>query len=302
MMDGQQARRAVVVGVDGSDNATRALRWAVEEAGRRRLPLRVVHAFGWTEEHAADGRPGHSPAYRATLLERAHKLVAAAAAGAHGLDPALEIEQEVTAGSPIAVLAGAARTAQLLVVGDRGLNRLEGLLLGSVAVALATHAACPVVIVRGPEREPTRTATLPVVVGIDGSPTSEAAIAFAFEAAAERKVPLVAVHTWWDRGSDPVLALPMVGSELIEQEAAEVLAERLAGWGEKYPDVAVQRVLVHDFPAPGLLARSTGAQLLVVGTRGHGEFTGLVLGSVSNAAIHRAACPVAVVRPTAQRA
>jgi nucleotide-binding universal stress UspA family protein len=301
-MDRKHGRRAVTVGVDGSDAALRAVRWAAAEAVRRQVPLRVVNAFAWVEEHAPGGRPGHGRAYRATLLDRAHGLVAAAAAEASGLVADLEVEEDVIVGAPIAVLAGESRTAQLLVVGDRGLNRLEGLLLGSVSVALATHAQCPVVVVRGAEREPARAATLPVVVGIDGSPTSEAAVAFAFEAASARQVPLVAVHTWWDLGLNPVMAVPMDDSAVAAEEAAALLSERLAGWAGKYPDVAVERVIERDLPAPVLIAQSARAQLLVVGSRGHGELTGLVLGSVSNAAVHRAGCPVAVVRPTTARA
>ncbi len=140
------------------------------------------------------------------------------------------------------------------------------------------------------------TVSLPVVVGVDGSPTSEAAVGFAYEAAASRRVGLVAVHTWSDTVADPELAV-LLDRQVIEDGERRVLAERLAGWGEKFPDVAVERVVTCDGPAHALLGRAAGAQLVVVGSRGRGEFAGLVLGSVSNALVHRAPCPVAVVRP-----
>ena len=138
----------------------------------------------------------------------------------------------------------------------------------------------------------------PVVVGVDGSPTSEAAVGFAYEAAATRGVPLVAVHTWWDLMVDPTFA-PLLDWDALEADEREVLAERLAGWGEKYPDVHVQRLVMHDRPARALLAQAAGAQLVVVGTRGRGGVAGLLLGSVSHALLHHAPCPVAVVRPDA---
>jgi nucleotide-binding universal stress UspA family protein len=134
-----------------------------------------------------------------------------------------------------------------------------------------------------------------VVVGVDGSPTSEAALAFAFEAAATRGVSLVAVHTWWDLFVDPTMA-PLPDWDAIEVDEREVLAERLSGWGEKYPDVPVQRLVERDQPAHALVEQSLRAQLVVVGSRGRGNFAGLVLGSVSHAVLHRAHCPVAVVR------
>jgi nucleotide-binding universal stress UspA family protein len=134
-----------------------------------------------------------------------------------------------------------------------------------------------------------------VVVGIDGTPSSEAAIAFAFDAAAVRGVPLVAVHTWLDEMYDPVVG-ELVDWQSAVVQAEEVLFERLAGWGEKYPDVPVQRLVTRGLAGRALLDQAAKAQLVVVGSRGHGEIAGLLLDSVSNALIHKAACPVAVVR------
>jgi nucleotide-binding universal stress UspA family protein len=168
--------------------------------------------------------------------------------------------------------------------------RIAALVAGSVAVGVSTQAACPVVVVRGEQHD----STAPVLLGVDASPVGEAASAFAFEAAASRGVPVIAVHTWGNPPGDVRVAAQW--RELADR-AKRALAERLAGWTEKYPDVPVQRIVNHDRPARGLLELSEKAQLVVVGSRGYGELVGLILDSVSNAMVHGAACPVAVVRP-----
>ncbi|MHA6783097.1 universal stress protein [Pseudonocardia saturnea] len=285
--------RTVVVGIDGSQSALEAARWAAGEASRRRLGLRLVHAFGWTTELVI-GHPDLGERRRDIMLEHARQgLVAAEAAVAEHV-PDVPVERELVVGYPIGVLVTESRRADLVVVGDRGLSRIGGLLLGSVAMALATHGACPVVVVRGPGQAVS--ASAPVVVGIDGSPVSEAALAFAYEEAALRDAPLVAVHTWMDLVADPAIA-PLLDWEAIEVDERVVLGERLAGWAEKYPDVPVRRVVTRDRPAHALLKEAVGAQLVVVGSRGRGGFAGLMLGSVGHALLHRSPCPVAVVRP-----
>jgi nucleotide-binding universal stress UspA family protein len=285
--------RTVVVGVDGSEPARRAVQWAAQEAVRRRLPLRVVTAFEWLRGQPI-GHVGLGDSYREIMHGVARRQLAEAVELAEQAQPALEVQSQLVVGFPIPVLTAVARQAELVVIGDRGLGGVTGLLLGSVAVALAAHAACPVVVVRGEAEAPDPSA--PVVVGVDGSPTSEAALAFAYEAASTRNVPLVAVHTWWDLLVDPTMA-PLLDWDAIENDEREVLAERLAGWGEKYPDVRVQRLVARDHPAHALVEQSLRAQLVVVGSRGRGNVAGLVLGSVSHAVLHRAHCPVAVVRP-----
>jgi len=285
--------RPVVVGVDGSESAQRAVRWAAQEAVRRGVPLRVVTAFEWMHDHAV-GQVALGASYREIMLGIARDQLAEGVRIVEGEQPALEVQSQLVVGYPIPVLTDEARRAQLVVIGDRGLGGVTGLLVGSVAVALGAHAECPVVVVRGEAEQPDP--ALPVVVGVDGSPTSEAALAFAYAAAAARNVPLVAVHTWWDLLVDPALA-PLLDWDAIENDERIVLAERLAGWGEKYPDVRVERLVTREHASHALVERSQRAQLLVVGSRGRGGVAGLVLGSVSHAVLHRAHCPVAVVRP-----
>jgi nucleotide-binding universal stress UspA family protein len=291
-------RRAVTVGVDGSECALRAVRWGAVEAARRGAPLRLVTAFGWLPERPVD-RPSFRLDYREMLRGRAEAQLAIAKTAAERAAQRIEVDAEVVVGSLYAVLAAEARNAQLLVVGSPGHSRLEGLLAGSVGVALAAGGPCPVVVVRGEERDPDEETRLPVVVGVDGAATSEAAIAFAFEAAASRGVELVAVHAWRDVtvpfGRDPFGDWPISEEELHALD--EHLARRLAGWTRKHPDVPVRRVLTRGRPAPCLLEQAQQAQLVVVGSHGRGELAGLVLGSVGNVLVHRAPCPVAVVRP-----
>ncbi|MDT0352866.1 universal stress protein [Pseudonocardia sp. DSM 45834] len=294
-MNAAQTGRPVVAGVDGSESALEAVRWAAREAHRRQVPLRLVSAFGWTTGHHV-GDPGLGTDYLAVLLQKARDEVAAAAVAASGVAAELAIEQEVVTGFPVPVLNAEAARAQLVVLGDRGLGGFTGLLVGSVAVALATHAPCPVVVVRGSTPDASPPLEGPVVVGIDGSPTSEAALAFAFEAAELRGVPLVAVHTWTDYQIESTMVAVLEG-DAIDADEHRLLAERLAGWSEKFPDVSVRRLVTRYRPARTLIEQSGHAQLVVVGSRGRGGFAGMLLGSVSHALLHHAACPVAVVRP-----
>ena len=282
--------RPVVVGVDGSASAFEAVRWAAVEAERRAAPLRLVMVFAGVPD-----RPRLGERYRKELLERSRKhLLSDAVTAAEWSVSGLQVSAELVVGSPIATLHAESRRAQLLVLGSRGLGGVGGLFVGSVTVALAAHAACPVVVVRGDDRD--ALSPEPVVVGVDGTPTSEAAIAFAFDAAAARGVPLVAVHTWSDFVFDPQLAT-FIDWAVIERNEQVVLSERLAGWSEKYPDVPVTKVVERGSAADELVERSKRAQLVVVGSRGRGNFIGLVLGSVSHGVLHRSHCPVAVIRP-----
>jgi nucleotide-binding universal stress UspA family protein len=296
VMDRRDGPRPVVVGVDGSEQAVRAVRWGAAEAARRHVPLRLVSAFAWSTPPEV-GHPDLRDRYRELLLERAEISLGAAVRLAEREAQGIEVDDQLLVGPPGAVLWSKARRAELVVVGDRGRTRLGGLLAGSVAAELAARACCPVVVVRGPERDPDVAARLPVVVGVDGA-ASDPAISFAVEAAVARHVPLVAVHTWSVPLIDPAAA-PLLDLEAVEADARELLDTQLDAWAEKHPDLAVERVVVRDRSARQLLARSAAAQLVVVGSRGRGPLAGLVLGSVGNALVHTADCPVAVVRAAA---
>ncbi|GAB1516941.1 universal stress protein [Actinophytocola sp. KF-1] len=288
-------RPPVVVGVDGSDSALRAVAWAAAYAAAHGLPLRLVHVY-LTPVSLPSGVFDQGVARRA-MRAQGRRLLRDARVAATAAAPGVPLEFVLTPAPVVPALVGEAATARLLVLGTRGLGGVAGLLLGSTAAALAGRTPCPLVVVRGDEGEPTRG---PVVVGVDGTHAGEAAIAFAFAEAAAGDRQLVAVHTWTGSTVDAML-LGYSGSlpdfEPEQREAYEVLAERLAGWQEKYPEVRVTREVVHDHPATALLRYAEGAGLVVVGSRGRGEVRGLVLGSTGRHLLHHAPCPVAIVRP-----
>lgn len=289
----------IVVGIDGSDGTIRAVRWAAAEAARRRLRLRLVHAHNLP----ALGYPLmlETRGLHEVLIEQAQTWLRAAAETVARVAPQVEVQTEVRTAGAIAQLTDESRHARYVVVGSRGLGGIPRLLLGSTAEGLAGHAGCPVVVV--PDvTEPAPNA--PVVVGVDGSPVSDAAVAVAFDEAATRDVDLVAVHAWSDFVGTGLYAPLLTVREWSEEDLSEVedaewrvMVEQLAGWRDKYPDVNVQRVLVKERPAAALLDHAQRAQLLVVGSRGRGGLTSTLLGSTSRAVLHHAPCPVIVVGP-----
>jgi nucleotide-binding universal stress UspA family protein len=165
--------------------------------------------------------------------------------------------------------------------------------LGSVTSSLIRRAHCPVAVIRDEEPQLPQPDQAPVVVGIDGSPASKLATAIAFEEASHRRADLVAVHAWSDR---EIFELPGLDWSALEAEEERILAEGLAGWQERYPDVTVQRRFVCDRPARAIVEASETAQLVVLGSHGRGGFAGMHLGSVSNAVVQSVRTPVIVAR------
>lgn len=294
-MNSSNKMKPIVVAVDGSESALRAVRWAAREAAQRERQLRIVHTYEWPMPHYG---PLMSELDNLNEIVRngAATVIRAAVAAAGEAAPGLPVVSETLRGRVVPVLRTVSEQASLLVLGSRGLGGFTGLLAGSAAVALAAHGHCPVAVVRGGDPDP----QAPVVVGVDGSPASSAAVEFAFEEASARGCGLVAVHVWTDAAfpyaPEPGVTVGLDWAPLVEA-AHETLAERLTGWPEKYPEVHVQRVVKHDRPAHALLEAAEDAQLVVVGSRGRGGFTGLTLGSVSQAMIHHAPCPVVIARP-----
>lgn len=288
-------RNPVVVGVDGSASALHAVRWAAEQAVRRGLPLRIVHVY--VAPITLPGGVVDPSIVRSAMRAQGSRWLSEAHTVAQAVAPALEPDLALENAPLIPVLAEESRSAELLVLGTRGLGGFTGLLLGSTATLLAGRAHCPLVVVRGDDTGTVREHG-PVVVGVDGTRNSEQAIAFAFAEASARDGRLVAVHTWTDSLADTALLGHPEPPDFVpaQQQAFELLAERLAGWQEKYPDVHVTREVVRDHPSRALLRYAAGAALVVVGTRGRGGFRGLVLGSTGQHLLHHAPCPVAIVR------
>lgn len=290
------ARNSIVVGIDGSPASQSALLWGLDVASRRHLPLRIVHAF---ESSMYDVRlsGGYDPGVSGALRNAAQQMVDEAAQAAKATHPDVHVVTRLEAGPGAATLIEESEHARMVVLGTRGSGGFTSLVIGSTTLHVASHARCTVVAV------PARAADEPeghgVIVGVDGSELSEAAIEFAFQMASETDEPLVALHAWRDPSSSgPGSMVPLVYDPvLVSEEEQVVLAESLAGWQEKYPDVHVEPKVVHGHPTSALVDQARDARLLVVGCRGRGELRSLLMGSVSHGVLHHATCPVAVVRP-----
>jgi nucleotide-binding universal stress UspA family protein len=203
------------------------------------------------------------------------------------------VHTEILASGAVPTLINLSKDAEMVVAGSQGSGRWPGRRLGSVSSALLRHAHCPVAIVHEEDPSTPAPAQAPVLVGIDGSPASELAVAIAFDEASRRQVGLVALHAWSDLD---VSEWPGVDWPAAQSMAEEVLAERLAGWQEQYPDVQVTRTVVQAQPARQLVQQSDGTQLVVVGSRGRGGFTGMLVGSVGETVAQMARVPVIVAR------
>ena len=281
---------AILVGVDGSPSSVAAVEWAARSAALHNLPLGLIHVLAPQVVMTFPETP-MPPGYTEWQREQSERHLREAVTRAGELAPEQSIEAQTIVGSTVPTLVDMSREAVRLVVGSRGHGRLRRSLLGSVSSSLVRHAHCPVAVIH--ETHP-HSADAPVVVGIDGSPVSEAATGLAFEEASLRGVELVAVYAWHDTG---MLDFPGIDMAAMASDGELALAERLAGWHERYPDVTVRRVVVGDRPADQLVERSQEAQLVVVGSHGRGGFTGMLLGSVSLAVVQSAHSPVLVVRP-----
>lgn len=292
-MSESTAELGIVVGVDGSPESHAAVRWAAQEAVLRRRPVTLLHVVSpivvtWPIEPVVTGFYEWQEDNATEVLKQSQETLYSAAEGS----PPPEVHLELRHDGILTELSNASESADMIVVGSRGLGPVGGAVLGSVSRALLHHAQCPVVVAReGVVRRTDR--NLPVLLGIDGSPASEAATAFAFEEASRRGVELVALHAWSDVAVFPILGMDW---HTYEQQGHEVLGERLAGWQEAYPDVRISRRIVCDKPARWLIDESKHAQLVVVGSRGRGGISSMLLGSVSTAVAESATTPVAVVR------
>ncbi len=266
----------LVVGVDGSEASLEAVDWAADEAVRHGLALHLLHAAARTHE--------------------ASDVIGAASERAREDAPTVRLSSEVLHEDAAYALVDKGRNAFALVLGSRGLGDLAGMLLGSVSLAVAARADCPVVVVRGAaEHRGTRFGS--VVVGVEDGEGSSTAVRFAFREARARGSRLVAVHAW----STSLSALttpqapPWYALEAHRRPPAQVLDDALRGAAELYGEAPVSRKVIEGPARQALLEAASGADLLVVGARRRQGHLGLQLGLINHAVLHHSPCPVAVV-------
>ncbi len=274
----------IVVGVDGSAPATAAVEWAAADAQRRGCDLRIVHVCEqWPHSEAAK--------YCIGTLE-------AAADRARELAGKVKVTIELLSGYAVDQLIDESASADSLVLGSRGLGGFAGLVVGSVSIAVAGHAAGPVVVVRAPRAiEHGR-----VVVGYDGSEHSRAAMEYAIEQARARRAQLHVVSAWQvPIYSSYAVAYPGLVEQAVQEES-QAARERVIPWREGNPDLVITDEQSGEHPVSALITAAKTADLVVVGSRGRGGFASAVLGSVSHGVLHHADCPVAVVRPRRREA
>ncbi|MEU6230008.1 universal stress protein [Streptomyces sp. NPDC047042] len=282
----------IVVGVDGSEPALRAVDWAADEAAVRGLPLRLVYASLWERyegAHLAEdlGKPSEQ-----VLAE---DIVATAARRATSRRPEVKVATDVQAEEPEYALLRESRSASLLVTGTRGRTGLAEALLGSVSLTVAGHAHCPVVVVRGShDDQALPTAHGRVVVGVGEPPVASAAVRFAAEEARRRGTGLEAVRAWrcpaHETTDHPLLAGEP--AHLHEQQAVEALEKALQ---DVPAGVPVRHRTVEGHARTVLVEASLDADLLVLGARRRQRHFGLQLGRVAHGVLHHSACPVVIV-------
>lgn len=302
MADQQIPSPKVAVGVDGSESAHRALEWGAAEAARTGLPLYIVHTlsmplvasryagatrFPPTEEMSAQGRE---------LLDEAARHVRSSY-------PELEVETELALEEPPTALLRRIGHGDMVVVGSRGLGPVRSALTGSAGVRLASKAVCPVVVVPHQQERPTpNTGPERIVVGVDGSVDSQRALRFALSRAASREgSSVVAVHSWRVPPTFIAQAVTTGGwapppDDLLDRHSEEMVSGILAEvMDDTVDDVDITVVRTRNDPVEALVEAGGEADLIVVGSRGRGGVSGLLLGSVTQGLLHTATTPVAVL-------
>ncbi|MGY6021316.1 universal stress protein [Streptomyces spinosirectus] len=287
--------RTITVGLDGSPESRAAAEWAAREAQLRGLPVKLVHTWEPIPEHLAEAT--HRGVE--TLQHWTERIPREAAEGLRLHHPGVEVTTEQLTGPPAEALARAAKDAELLVLGSRGLSGFGGFVVGSIGLVVVAHTERPVVLVRAGEQAAHEHGTdeaRPVVLGLDVGHPDEALLGFAFDAAARRKVPLRVVHGW---NPPPYYAYGMALEPAVEREMAKgdaaMVTEVLRPWRQKFPDVEVVEQSRYGSPSTLLLNASKDASLVVVGRRIRSSSVGAHIGPVTHAVLHHATAPVAVV-------
>ncbi|MHA6627120.1 universal stress protein [Pseudonocardia sichuanensis] len=288
------ARPPVVVGVDAAGSADAAVEWAAAESAARGCPLRIVHVFRPSLPADPYGVVAPMDAYL-TAHAAADAVLAESVGRARTVASDIEVSAHLLGGTTLGALLAEAARACLLVLGSRGLCGLRALLARSVSAQVVAHASGPVVVIPPvPEGEPPPWSPPRVVVGVGADRSCDRAVGFAFRAARQRGIPLVAVHAWTPDAPADLEAVHAPAS-VAEVVGRRTLERALEHWRASFPDVEVVTAPVRGEPARVVAAESRGAAVVVVGSRHRGQVRAAVLGSVSRSVLQHCCSPVAVV-------
>jgi nucleotide-binding universal stress UspA family protein len=282
----------IVVGVDGSKQSEHALLWAVEQARAEHRPLTLVHAINDVALAYPDALIAVPPEAREALSAAGHELLSQVVSTVDGLAPELIVHGVFRIADPREVLLELSHDAHMVVVGSRGRGKVRSLLLGSVGVALVRHAECPVVVHRPGNASKVCNG---VLVGADSSPESLEVLDFAYQQASLRNLPLTVLHCYRD------VPAAAYGSYVFPAQVIDVASERLglaesmAGFAEKYPDVHVHTEIANDAPQGALVKLGERMNLVVIGSHQAGRVSEMLFGMVSVSVVEHAICPVAVL-------
>ncbi|MDJ0383543.1 universal stress protein [Streptomyces sp. G-G2] len=282
----------VTVGVDGSPEGRSAARWAAREAVLRNVPLRLIHVEDWPIS------PPPPRLHADSAKHWAEEVLADTAKDVRRRHPQLDITTRCLSGRPSTALAAEAVSADLLVLGSRGLGSVVGFLIGSVSLTTLSATETPVVLVRETDEaedgSPTRYGE--IVVGVDIHQACDKVLAFAFEEASRRDCTLRAVHGW---KLPPVFGHAQLLDPATEREAdrgiAEMLDDMLLPWRNKFPEVRLEEKTYVGSAGRELVQATAGADLVVVGRRIRHSALGAHLGPVAHAVLHHTAAPVAIL-------
>lgn len=296
----EQSTKEIVVAVDGSDASNQAVKWAANAALKRKQPLKLVTAYTMPQFMYADGMVPPQELYNELegeandKLDNAQKIVT-------DFSPEVEVSRLLKESAPIDLLLELGDSAEMIVMGSRGLGGLSGLVMGSVSSAVVSHANCPVVVVRKDNDVNEDTKYGPVVVGVDGSDVSRKAMRVAFREAEARGALLRAVHAYTDAQVHTTYVGLVDAQNRMDKEVSErqdMLDDELKPFLEEFPSVQVEEIVERERAVHSLVECAKGAQLLVLGSHGRGGFKGMLLGSTSRALLQYAPCPMMVVRPS----
>ena len=282
---------SIVVGVDGSPHAARALQWAIKQATVEHRRLTLAHSINSASPAFIDAAIVDSRSSRSILEMAGQQVLEEARSTVERTAPDLEVHEAFALADPRDVLLQLSEKASMLVVGSRGRGRVRSLLLGSVSAALVQHAHCPVVVVRPEHDHVVRNG---ILVGFDASPESRPVLEFAFREARLQQLPLTVLECLWD-DPRPMGTYPVSDTVSDREPDGPVLAAATAAMRQEYPDVHVTTRTTRGLPQEAITRLGKQMDLIVVGTHHNGRLARALLGSVSVAVVESATCPVAVV-------